>query len=126
MHSLTPQRLHDTLAAVCPIVGVSIQSPGTATYSPDAAATGAQIAAANAALATFDWSDAATEAWFVQQQQAAINAGTATILDNPTLNAILETCVDRLNALASMLPNPPPPQTYAQARAAIAAKLAGS
>lgn len=68
-------RLHVTIAAVCPIDGVSILAPGTATISYAASATPEQRAAADAALAAFDWSQAAQDAW-----QLAQNVAAATVI----------------------------------------------
>lgn len=56
-------RLHLTLAAVCPIDGVAITGVNTARIDYAAAATAPQRAAAAAALAAFDWSQAAQDAW---------------------------------------------------------------
>ncbi len=57
------ERLTATIAAVCPIHG--IQGGTQATAAPDykAEATTEQRAAAETALAAFDWSDAAQAAW---------------------------------------------------------------
>jgi hypothetical protein len=73
-------RLHMTLSAVCPISGVSVGTPGDlSTVRIDYAdATPEQIAAAQAALAAFDWSDAAQAAWEKQQAVLAALNGTMT------------------------------------------------
>jgi hypothetical protein len=57
LHDPFPSRLHDALAAVCPVAGVSIgdradRSTWRVSYAPEA--TAAQIAAAQAVLAAFD------------------------------------------------------------------------
>lgn len=55
-------RLHDSIAAVCPIQGVSIGVIGvsaTVQFQARSNATGAQLAAAQAVINVFDWSDAA-------------------------------------------------------------------
>ena len=61
----TALRLHEAISLVCPIHGVSIASTAatTARIDYDPTATAAQITAAKAALAAFDWSDAAQTAW---------------------------------------------------------------
>src|ERR1700722_4184063 len=72
------QRLHDAIAAVCPILGVSIGTPGqsaTCEISYDPSATSDQQTAAQAALAAFDWSAGAQSAW--EAQQATVQAGRA-------------------------------------------------
>ncbi len=77
-------RLSVTLAAVCPILGVSIGTPGnvaTVRIDFDPTATAAQRTAAQSALTSFDWSDAAQSAFDDAQhperttiRQAAANA----------------------------------------------------
>lgn len=70
-------RIHQTIAALAPIHGVRVGTPGnSATCSNvfQASATGPQITAANAALAAFDWS-APTQATWEAQQAAANIAG---------------------------------------------------
>jgi hypothetical protein len=59
--NLKPQRLHATISAVAPIAGLSIGAQGdSASVTINfTGATQAQIDAATAALAAFDWSDAA-------------------------------------------------------------------
>lgn len=133
MTSLTPGRLHLALAAACPIDGVSIQSTGSATFHPSAVATAAQIAAAQAALASFDWSDTADQTWWKQQQQAGAtgNLGTSSGgLDSAeyvTMRAIVEVLVDQLNAIRAALVPPLAAITLAQAKSAIQSKInAGS
>lgn len=70
-------RLHQTIAALAPIHGVRCGTPGNSSscsvvFQPSA--TAPQIAAANAALAAFDWS-APTQATWEAQQAAANIAG---------------------------------------------------
>jgi hypothetical protein len=59
-------RLHEAIAAVCPIAGLSIGRMGdgesvVVEFAPDA--TAERRSAAAAALTGFDWSDAAHQAW---------------------------------------------------------------
>jgi hypothetical protein len=87
-------RLHATLAAVCPIVGVSgEQGSIRVDYAPTA--TSEQQAAAQAALAAFDWSQAAHDAWVLglnperrdlraDAQQAIADNATFLALASPT------------------------------------------
>ena len=56
------ERLHFTVAAVCPIVGVS-GTQGAVVVTYRAEATQAERTAAAAAVASFDWSQAAQDAW---------------------------------------------------------------
>jgi hypothetical protein len=63
---MNAERLHATLAALVPIDGVSVGTPGdaaTVEVNFKATATQAQRQAAAAALASFDWSPAADQAW---------------------------------------------------------------
>lgn len=64
-----PARLHEVLAAVCPIEGVSIASVAakSATIKFRDEATAGERAAANSALAAFDWSQTAQDAWEANQ-----------------------------------------------------------
>lgn len=92
-------RLHKTILAVCPIDGVSIdtttQLPAVRIdYKPEA--TQVQRNAALAAVAAFDWSDAAQQVWEDAQEpekttlkQAALDAiaGNNTFLDIPSPTA---------------------------------------
>lgn len=61
------ERLHATIAAVCPIDGVSGPIGGPIRIDYAAGATAPQQAAAQAALAAFDWSQAAHDAWVTNQ-----------------------------------------------------------
>lgn len=64
------QRLHDTIESVCPIDGVSVGNwgqAGTVRIDFDPTATDQQKSAAQQALASFDWSDAAEAAWEAAQ-----------------------------------------------------------
>lgn len=77
-------RLMEALQAVCPIVSVRITGPSSGAYQADTDATAPQIAAADIALASFDWSQAAHDTWerakepnlrdLLDQADAAISA----------------------------------------------------
>ena len=74
-------RLHNEIAAVCPIQGVSVPtigSPVGVRIDFDPAATGAQQTAAQAVLAVFDWSDAAQLTVNAQQAKAQATTGIDT------------------------------------------------
>ena len=76
-------RLHQALAAVCPIDGVSGgQGAVRIDYRPEA--TQPQRDAALAALAAFDWSDAAQQAWEDDQRpdRKALRAAAQQALDD--------------------------------------------
>ncbi|HWB13418.1 MAG TPA: hypothetical protein VG826_29605 [Pirellulales bacterium] len=115
------QRLHDALAAACPIDGVSVVTPGdNATVRIDYAssATDAQKTAAQSALASFDWSDAAQAAWELAQNQS--QAGTlvqATDAIPIAVRALGQACLTVDNELAAAIG-----QLIAN-QAAIAAKV---
>lgn len=68
-------RLHEAVSAVCPIYGVSgAQGAVEVQFRPEA--TAGQRAAAQAAVAAFDWSEAAHAAW-----QEARNPERKTLRD---------------------------------------------
>ena len=64
-------RLTEQVAAICPIHGISGGTQATAAIDYKAEATTEQRAAAEAALAAFDWSDAAQSAWERQKRRDA-------------------------------------------------------
>lgn len=86
----TSIRLQAILAALAPIDGVSIKTLGdAATVRIDfqAAATAPQRSAAQAALAAFDWSDAAQSAWDDAQHPERtdlVQAATQAVQNNTT------------------------------------------
>ncbi len=82
------QKLHHQIAAVCPIVGVSVRAPGDkTTWRIDFAdaATNAEIAAASAVVAAFDAAAPEPMRWtpleflerFTQAERIAIRAASA-------------------------------------------------
>lgn len=104
------QRLHETLAALAPIVGVSVPQLGTSSgvridFRPEA--TQAQRDAANAALASFDWSDVAQSAWLVAQAQTSAKNEMDTATAAPAtasaeqriLRALAAVTLDEVNVL---------------------------
>lgn len=93
-------RLHETIAAVCPIDGVSGGTQGNVTIQYAAGATAPQRAAADAALASFDWSDNAQTAWDNLKDRATAQE----LIDSVTseakaLRAVVSLLVDELNTL---------------------------
>ena len=65
------ERLHAAVAAVAPIFGVAIISPGVGRVDVRPEATAPERAAAAAALAAFDWSDGAQAAWELLRDRAS-------------------------------------------------------
>ena len=79
------ERLHATLAAVCPILGVSVPSVGSSVgvvVSYDPAATAPQISAAQSALAAFNWSQSSQNTFQTQQDRTAAKAAFASSTDS--------------------------------------------
>lgn len=108
MKLLTGARLNQAIAALAPIHGVSVGTFGNAAtceiqFLPEA--TAPQRTAAAAALAAFDWSDSATEAWEAQQ--------------NPNRTALRNALAAALAANANYiaLANPNAAQSTAQVKA---------
>lgn len=141
-------RLHETIAAVCPILGVSgVQ--GSVRIDFDPSATVQQQTNAQTALTNFDWSQAAEDAWLNLQNRAdadtivqsnggslgkALRAEAAVLIDE--LNNIRQWIVafKAQTALATNLANfqtrvaalpDMPDRTLAQAKTAIQNKLNG-
>jgi hypothetical protein len=74
-------RLHAAVAAACPILGVSVGTPGDSAsvviaFAPEA--TSDQRAAAQTVVAGFDWSDAAQAAWDLSQAATSAVSWLAT------------------------------------------------
>lgn len=103
MNSIT--RLHEAIAAVCPIFGVSgDESLVRIDYDPSA--TAGQKAAAEAALAAFDWSAAAEDAWGVQRDKTlasslmdAVSPDVLAII----IRALALLTMDELNVLRAWI-----------------------
>lgn len=73
------ERLHSTIAAVCPIHGVSgVQ--GNVRIDYKAEATSQQQTAAQTALAAFDWSQAAHDLWLERKSNSTIGRTSAVRL----------------------------------------------
>jgi hypothetical protein len=103
----TADRLRKTLGALAPIDGVSIPVFGNSATTViifNASATQPQKDSAGAALAAFDWSDAAQTAWEDSTQDpdfAAIrtNAAAAVQTNNAYLALVAPTNADRFTQL---------------------------
>lgn len=83
-------RLHESIAAVCPIVGVS-GSTGAVRIDFDSAATAQHRANAQTAADSFDWSDAAHQQWLADREPEKRDLAAAAaqaIADNDTWLAI--------------------------------------
>jgi hypothetical protein len=100
-------RLQEAVNNVCPALGVSIGTMGLSasvdiTFDP--AATGAQQAAAQNAVATFDWSGTAHAAWELLKDRADATTDLSDLTaPNKLLRALLLTLLDELNALREWL-----------------------
>lgn len=106
-------RLRETVAAAAPIQGVSVGfygDPATVEIAFAPEATGPQMAAARAAVAAFDWSAAAQDAWGDAQQperttlrqaatQAVTDIDSYLAIGSPT-NAQVATQVRRLSQIS--------------------------
>lgn len=102
-------RLHAAVAAVCPITGVSVGTPGvpasvTVHHAPEA--TPAQQTAAAGVVAGFDWSAAAQTAWERGQE--------------PDLRDLLDQAAAAIAAIDAYLPTADT-ATNAQVRAEVKA-----
>jgi len=77
-------RLYETIVAVCPIDGVSMVNstitPPTVRIDYSTNATQAQKNAANTALASFDWSQAAQDTWEAQKRSTVIGATNVALV----------------------------------------------
>lgn len=79
-------RLHEAIAAVCPIDGVSgSQGNIRIDYKPEA--TAQQQTDAQTALAAFDWSQAAQNQWLARSKQRAVGNVTAVRLGVDRVNS---------------------------------------
>ncbi len=91
--SLPLIRLEETIAAVCPIHGVSGSTNTRIDYRDEA--TTEQRTAAQAALAAFDWSQTAHDAWLLAKAKLAEKAE----YDQKLHTAIVQILVDKFNAI---------------------------
>lgn len=98
------ERLTEAVAAVCPIHGIQGGTQATATpdYKPEA--TTEQRAAAETALAAFDWSDLAQAAWGRQKRRdaavALLNSSEPTMV---ALRGFVTVLIRRFRVLLTAL-----------------------
>lgn len=126
-------RLFASVSSACPLLddathsSLSVSQPGvnsSVKFSPAAAATPAQISAAQTAINNFDWSDAAQAAWQVQQNRTVAQPLLSdTAADHALLRAVVLVLVDEINFLRAAVMPALAARTPAQARTAILAKL---
>jgi len=130
-----PLRLHQSVAAVCPIVGVAIGQDGVAAsvrIDFDISATAPQRTAAQTAVNAFDWSAPADATYIAQQAKATATAG----IDNGQLQAgdklerivraLALVVLDEVNILRAASVPTLPARTTAQLVNAIKAKIAAT
>lgn len=80
------QRLHDALAAVCPIDGCTLTS-----FQPSAGATAEQITEANGVLSSFAQTDAAHETWLANRnpdRKGLLDDAQQALADNAAFLAL--------------------------------------
>ena len=96
-------RLTDTIAAVCPIHGVSGTTNTRIDYRDEA--TPEQRTAAQSALAAFDWSQAAHDAWLLAKQRSAAVADLNASRDEAIMAARAATLatLGEVNALRAWI-----------------------
>jgi hypothetical protein len=96
------ERLYEAIIAVCPIGSMSVDTQNqTVELIPDIGATQAQIDAANAVIAAFDWSQTAYDAWLATkvrlQAQNALDA--AKDLSMRVDKAVAQIMLQEINTL---------------------------
>ena len=120
-------RLHSSVAAVCPITGITIGNPGdpaTVSFIPDPSATAAQITSAQNTIDSFDWSDTGQSAWDLQQTRGtAVNNLGVTVDVYMLLRALMLVLLDEVNLIRSLLVPAQTARTAAQVRTAITNKI---
>lgn len=94
-------RLHKTLHAVCPILGVYDSGDNaTSSFRPDPSATAGQIAAAQSALASYDRSQAAEDAWELDRLKTQAKGLYDEVSEQAAIDrAIARLMVDEVNFL---------------------------
>jgi hypothetical protein len=108
-------RLHAAISAVCPIDGLAVQptgDPPVVRIDYAGSATADQRTAALAALAGFDWSDAAQSAWEVSRGLtagvAAIQSPDLTDVTTAGINLVLQVIGTRVNDAFRAMGREPP------------------
>lgn len=102
------ERLTVAVSAVCPIHGITGGTQATATPDYKAEATTEQRAAAEAALAAFDWSDAAQATWERQKRrEASVALINSTAPEMVVVRALATVVRRRVSALLTALGQTP-------------------
>lgn len=120
------RRLYEAVAAVCPIDGVSgEQGAVRIDYRPEA--TEGERAAAVAAVAAFDWSEQAQEAWDLGRRMAEAGQLLGSVEPVPvgvrvTLRVIVDHFNEQMRAIAAG--QPPVPLLEGELLSRVAAGLA--
>lgn len=121
------ERLHTVIASVCPIDGLGVNNVEEKSVRIDftAEATQGQRDAANAALASFDWSDAAQNVWetSVLRLRAKAAMDTGGIDFGVFIRAAILVIMDEINILRANPTTTYAPRNATQLRAAIRAKI---
>src|SRR5437899_9565342 len=114
----TLSRLYQTVQAVCPVVDISVGKLGDSTsvaFNPAPQATAAQQAQAQSAINTFDWSQAAQDAWQVQHDRGAAQTMlSATAAEAKLFRAVTSALLDEVNTLRAAMVPPLPARTLDQ------------
>lgn len=93
-------RLHEALEQVCPIATARVIRDGVGGFDPAPEATPQQITAAEAALAAFDWSAGAHEAWMRTKRRARAKELFADVAEAQALiRAVALVLLDEINSL---------------------------
>jgi hypothetical protein len=107
-----------------PVRGCSGSSAATVRLSFAPGATPAQVGAALAFAAAFDWSQAAHDTWLLARRRAAAKSDYDHQGEQgKVLRAIVLTLLDELNILRAAVVPPLAPRTATQARTAIRNKI---
>lgn len=94
--AITNERLKAQIAAVCPILGVSVGTTGNAAtvridFAPSA--TGSQQTAAQSVVTGFDWSQAAQDSFDLAQSRTQTSGFTTTPIQSVPLAALVRAVV---------------------------------
>lgn len=97
------ERLTEAVSAVCPINGISGTVERRIDYRPEA--TAEQRAAAQSALAAFDASQAAHDAWLLAKHRSAAVAALNASRDEAIMasRAVMLAALDEINSLRAWL-----------------------
>lgn len=117
-------RLYATVSAVCPLEGAAITGPTSARLDIAPAATTPQRNAAQAALAAFDWSQAAHDAWLTAQKRTTAKAWIlGPTMEAKAFRALAMVLLDQVNALRTRAGMTPASYTAQQLLDAVVGKV---